>query len=83
MIWRTYSYVISNKMNKTVIVSVDRQARHNRFHKSLRVQKKMMAHDEKNECQIGDYVQIVETRPLSKQKCWRVEKRLKESVEEG
>lgn len=64
--------VSSNKMNKTIIVSVERQIRHPKYGKFLRRTSKFMAHDEKNECSIGDKVRIIETRPLSKNKCWRL-----------
>ena len=66
-------YVASNKMNKTVVVTVTSQKKHGQYGKYLRRTKKYMAHDEKNECQVGDRVLIVETRPLSKNKRWRVQ----------
>lgn len=65
--------VVSNKMNKTVVVAVVRQVKHQAYGKYVRKTSKHFAHDEKNECQIGDRVRIVETRPLSKLKCWKVE----------
>jgi small subunit ribosomal protein S17 len=65
--------VVSNKMNKTVVVAVVRQVKHHAYGKYVRKTSKHFAHDEKNECQIGDRVRIVETRPLSKLKCWKVE----------
>lgn len=74
-------FVTSDKMNKTVVVAVEQISLHPRFHKYVRTHKKMKAHDETNECRIGDWVQIVETRPLSKDKCWRVEKVLRKAVE--
>ena len=64
--------VVSNKMNKTVTVSVERRAANVVFKKIIRQVHKYKAHDEKNECRVGDRVQIIETRPLSKTKCWRV-----------
>jgi small subunit ribosomal protein S17 len=64
--------VISDKMNKTVIVKVSRQIVHPRYGKIIRLNKKYVAHDEKDECSIGDTVRILETRPLSKTKRWRV-----------
>jgi len=64
--------VTSNKMQKTVVVTVDRQFTHPLYKRVVRTSKKFMAHDEKNECQTGDTVRIQETRPLSRQKRWRV-----------
>ena len=74
--------VTSDKMDKTVVVSVSRRAMHRHFHKARLIQKTIMAHDEKNECRIGDRVRIVETRPLSKRKCWRVQKILEQTLGE-
>jgi len=64
--------VSSNKMNKTIVVSVERQVTHPKYRKFIKRTSKFMAHDEKNECGIGDFVKIIETRPLSKNKCWRL-----------
>lgn len=64
--------VTSNKMTKTIVVSVQRQIKHPKYGKFIKRTSKFMAHDEKNECTIGDTVRIVETRPLSKNKCWRL-----------
>lgn len=64
--------VVSDKMNKTVVVAVERKVPHALYNKSMVSTKRFKAHDENNECQIGDTVKIVETRPLSKDKCWRV-----------
>ena len=64
--------VVSNKMQKTVVVVVKRLVRHHRYGKVLRRVTRLKAHDEKNECQIGDRVKLVETRPLSKDKHFRV-----------
>ncbi len=64
--------VVSDKMDKTVVVKVGRLVRHPVFNKMVRRAKKYKAHDHKNECRIGDKVQIVETRPLSKDKRWKV-----------
>ena len=64
--------VTSNKMDKTVVVAVGQTARHRLYGKVLRRVKKYQAHDEHNECQIGDQVRIVESRPLSREKHWRV-----------
>ena len=72
--------VVSNKMNKTVVVAVERHSLDKIFKKIVKQVKKFKAHDEKNECQMGDRVQLVETRPLSKTKCWRVQKILVKGV---
>jgi small subunit ribosomal protein S17 len=64
--------VTSNKMEKTITVSVERKVKHPIYGKFLKKTTKFMAHDEKNECSIGDVVKIMETRPLSKNKCWRL-----------
>ncbi len=64
--------VVSDKMDKTVVVAVTRSFRHPLYGKTIRRTKKYMAHDERNRCRIGDLVEIVETRPLSRHKRWRV-----------
>jgi small subunit ribosomal protein S17 len=64
--------VISDKMDKTVTVVVARTARHHLYGKVLRRNKKYMAHDEENACRIGDLVEIIESRPLSRRKRWVV-----------
>ncbi len=64
--------VTSNKMAKSIVVSVQRQIKHPKYGKFIKRTSKFMAHDEKNESNIGDTVRIVETRPLSKNKCWRL-----------
>ncbi len=64
--------VTSNKMDKTVVVATEDSVRHALYGKSVKVTKKFMAHDENNECGIGDKVKIMETRPLSKNKRWRL-----------
>ncbi len=64
--------VVSNKMNKTISVKVERRIRHTLYGKSVKLSKKFMAHDENQDCNIGDVVRIMETRPLSKNKCWRL-----------
>ncbi|KUO49139.1 MAG: 30S ribosomal protein S17 [Desulfitibacter sp. BRH_c19] len=64
--------VVSNKMDKTVIVAVENFVSHKLYHKAIKNTKKYKAHDENNECNIGDKVKIMETRPLSKDKTWRV-----------
>ena len=79
--------VVSDKMDKTVVVMVERLVKHPLYGKYIRRRKKYMAHDERNECRIGDRVLIVETRPLSKRKRWVVKqileraKRLEEPEE--
>ncbi len=64
--------VISNKMDKGVVVLVERLRQHPRYKKYIRYRKKFKAHDENNACKVGDVVKIAETRPLSKEKRWRV-----------
>jgi small subunit ribosomal protein S17 len=64
--------VTSNKMNKTVVVSVERRVPHPLYRRIVTRTSKFLAHDEKNACTIGDTVSIVETRPLSKRKRWRL-----------
>jgi len=64
--------VTSNKMEKSIVVSVERKLKHPKYGKFLKRTTKLMAHDEQNECTIGDKVRVMETRPLSKNKCWRL-----------
>ena len=64
--------VVSNKMEKTVVVAVERLVQHSLYSKSVRQTVKFKAHDENNESNVGDKVKIIETRPLSKDKRWRV-----------
>jgi small subunit ribosomal protein S17 len=64
--------VVSNKMNKTVVVAVERSIIHPMYRKVLRRMTKLKAHDEQNQCQLGDRVRMIETRPISKEKHWRV-----------
>ncbi len=64
--------VVSDKMDKTVVVQVERIIRHPLYGKTMRRSVKFKAHDENNECRVGDRVRIMETRPLSKDKRWRV-----------
>ncbi|HET6990269.1 MAG TPA: 30S ribosomal protein S17 [Bacteroidia bacterium] len=64
--------VISNKMTKSIVVSVERKVKHEKYGKFVKKTSTFMAHDEKNECNIGDTVRIMETRPMSKSKCWRL-----------
>jgi small subunit ribosomal protein S17 len=64
--------VTSNKMDKTIVVATEESVRHALYGKSVKKTKKFMAHDEENACGIGDKVKIMETRPLSKNKRWRL-----------
>jgi small subunit ribosomal protein S17 len=64
--------VISNKMDKTIVVEIERLMMHSLYKKSVRMRKRFKSHDEKNECSVGDIVKIEETRPLSKDKRYRV-----------
>ncbi|MDD3396102.1 MAG: 30S ribosomal protein S17 [Acidaminococcaceae bacterium] len=64
--------VVSDKMQKTVVVALERLVQHPLYHKGVKHTIKFKAHDENNEAHVGDTVKIVQTRPLSKDKCWRV-----------
>ncbi len=64
--------VVSNKMDKTIVVKVERKVKHPLYGKYIKLTKKLMADDSQNECNIGDKVRIMETRPLSKLKRWRL-----------
>jgi small subunit ribosomal protein S17 len=64
--------VISDKMDKTVVLAVTRRVAHPRYNKVVNRTTKFKAHDEKNECKVGDLVRFIETRPLSKEKRWKV-----------
>ena len=64
--------VVSDKMDKTIVVAIKDKAKHPLYKKTINKNKKLKAHDEKNECGIGDTVLIAETRHLSKDKCWRL-----------
>jgi len=64
--------VTSNKMDKSITVQVERRVKHPIYKKFVKKSSKFSAHDEKNDCNIGDTVRIMETRPLSKNKCWRL-----------
>lgn len=64
--------VISDKMDKTIVVAVENNVRHPLYNKIVKTTYKLKAHDENNECQIGDRVRVMETRPLSKDKRWRL-----------
>ena len=74
--------VVSDKMDKTVTVRVERLVRHPRYKKFVRQRKTYKAHDAENTCHTGDVVAIVETRPLSREKRWRVQNVLKQAVVE-
>jgi len=64
--------VVSDKMDKTAVVSIERLVKHPRYGKYVRRRNRFKVHDEKNECKVGDVVRFMETRPLSKDKCWRL-----------
>jgi small subunit ribosomal protein S17 len=64
--------VTSNKMDKSIVVAVERKVKHPKYGKFLKKTTKFVAHDEANVCSIGDTVKIMETRPISKNKCWRL-----------
>jgi small subunit ribosomal protein S17 len=64
--------VVSNKMQKSIVVQIDHREKHPIYGKFVKRRSRFVAHDEKNECNIGDTVKIMETRPLSKNKCWRL-----------
>ncbi|MCB0791054.1 MAG: 30S ribosomal protein S17 [Flavobacteriales bacterium] len=64
--------VTSDKMEKSIVVTVERRVMHPKYGKFVKRSSKFMAHDEKGECHVGDTVKIMETRPISKNKCWRV-----------
>jgi len=64
--------VVSDKMDKTVVVAVERLVRHPLYGRTIKRTTKLKAHDERNQCRIGDRVRVMETRPLSREKRWRV-----------
>ncbi|MGB0423014.1 MAG: 30S ribosomal protein S17 [Flavobacteriales bacterium] len=64
--------VTSNSMDKSIVVAVERKVKHAKYGKFVKSTKKLVAHDEKDDCNVGDTVRIMETRPLSKRKCWRM-----------
>lgn len=64
--------VVSNKMERSIMVAIERKVAHPIYKKYFKKTTKLMAHDEKNECNVGDKVKIMETRPLSKNKNWRL-----------
>ena len=67
--------VVSNSMDKSIVVLVETKYKHPLYKKTVKRSKKFIVHDENNECQIGDWVEIIECRPLSKRKCHRIVKR--------
>lgn len=71
--------VVSDKMDSTVVVSVETLGRHPLYGRTIRRTRKFMAHDAGNQCRVGDKVKIMETRPLSRHKCWRVTEILERS----
>jgi small subunit ribosomal protein S17 len=73
--------VVSSKMDKTVVVAVDFVRRHRLYHKRITRTSKFMAHDERNECKIGDVVRIEETRPMSRHKNWIVREVLERNAD--
>ena len=64
--------VVSDKMDKTIVVAIETRVRHPLYKKTIKRTYKLKAHDEKNECGVGDKVMVMETRPLSKEKRWRL-----------
>ena len=72
--------IVSNKMDKTVIVLVERMVKHPMYHKYIRRRSKFAAHDETNACNIGDKVKITESRPISRTKKWRVSEIVEKAV---
>jgi small subunit ribosomal protein S17 len=64
--------VVSNKMDKSIVVEIERREKHPIYGKFIKKTNRFMAHDENNDCNIGDTVRIMETRPMSKNKCWRL-----------
>ena len=64
--------VMSNNMDKSIVISVERKVKHPMYGKFVKMTTKFMAHDEKNDCNVGDKVKIMETKPMSKNKCWRL-----------
>ncbi len=73
--------VISDKMDKTIVVAVETSVRHNVYGKTVKRTYKLKAHDEENACKVGDKVKVMETRPLSKDKRWRLVEILEKAIE--
>ena len=74
--------VVSDKMDKTVTVAIVRQVKHSAYGKYIRKTTKYLVHDQKEECSVGDLVRIVETRPLSKNKRWKLERIITKAVQD-
>ncbi|MGD9678272.1 MAG: 30S ribosomal protein S17 [Vulcanibacillus sp.] len=72
--------VVSDKMDKTIVVSVETHKKHLLYGKRIKYTKKFKAHDENNQAKIGDIVKIMETKPLSKDKCWRLVEVVEEAI---
>lgn len=72
--------VCSDKMDKTVVVTIERLVKHPRYKKYMKKRAKYKAHDERNECHTGDTVSIIETRPLSREKRWRVKEVIRRAM---
>ena len=72
--------VCSDKMDKTVVVTIERLVKHPRYKKYMKKRAKYKAHDERNECHTGDTVSIIETRPLSREKKWRVKEVIRRAM---
>jgi len=79
----TVGVVTSDKMDRTIRVDVQRLVKHPRYGKYIRRRTKLYAHDEQNEARVGDTVEVMETRPLSKLKCWRLVRVVSRSPEAG
>ena len=75
-----FGKVVSDKMEKTIVVAVETTMRHSLYKKTIKVTKKYKAHDENNQANVGDIVLIMETRPLSKEKSWRLVKVVEKAV---
>jgi small subunit ribosomal protein S17 len=73
-------YVTSTKMDKTIVVKVDMRKAHKLYKRTIKRSKKFYAHDEQNSCRVGDVVKIVETRPMSKLKRWKLEEVIQKST---
>jgi len=73
-------YVVSTKMDKTIVVKVDMLKAHKLYKRTIKRSKKFYAHDEQNSCRVGDVVRIVETRPMSKLKRWKLEEVIQKST---
>lgn len=71
--------VVSDKMDKTIVVAVEDSVKHSLYGKIVKKTKRLKAHDENNECRVGDRVEIMETRPLSKDKRWRLTRIIEEA----